>query len=114
MPEGLLHDIRSEAADRCVLPVGRGFRGIHLGDEVFFHGKISISFAMRFSERPSLTIGDNTGFGHEVMLAVGKRIKIGSNCLISSRTMIVDSGGHPVDTLLASRACHPCPKRCGR
>ena len=40
---------------------------IHLGDGVFFHGKFSISFALRFSERPSLTIGDNTGFGHEVI-----------------------------------------------
>jgi serine acetyltransferase len=73
---------------------------IHLGDGVYFHGKFSISFALRFSERPTLTIGDNTGFGHEVMLAVGKRITIGRNCLISSRTMIVDSGGHPVDPLL--------------
>lgn len=81
-------------------PWVEGSGEIHLGEGVYFHGKFSISFAVRFSERPSLTIGDNTGFGHDITFAVGKSITIGRNCLISSRTMIVDSGGHPVDPLM--------------
>ena len=92
------------------LPWVEGSGEIHLGDGVFFHGKFSISFALRFSERPTLTIGDNTGFGHEVTIAVGKSITIGRNCLISSRTMIVDSGGHPVDPLLRLAGLPPLPE----
>ncbi len=92
------------------LPWIAGAGDIHLGDGVFFHGKISISFAMRYSERPSLTIGDNTGFGHDVAIVVGKSITIGSNCLISSGALIVDSGGHPVDPLLRLASLPPLPE----
>ena len=92
------------------LPWVEGAGDIHLGDGVYFYGKLSIAFALRFSERPSLTIGDNTGFGHDVTFAVGKSITIGRNCLISSRTMIVDSGGHPVDPLLRLAGLPPLPE----
>lgn len=92
------------------LPWIAGAGDIHLGDGVYFHGKLSITFALRFSERPSLTIGDNTGCGHEVMFAVAKSITIGRNCLISSGTMIVDSGGHPVDPQLRLAGLPPLPE----
>jgi acetyltransferase-like isoleucine patch superfamily enzyme len=71
-----------------------------LGANVLWDGKVTLTFASRFSERPTLEIGDDTALGDGTVFVVGKRITIGKNCNISGATMIFDSNGHPSDPIL--------------
>ena len=75
----------------------QGQGDIILGSNVWLDGKSTFTFAARFSERPTLIIGDNTAVGHDTSFIVGKRITVGKNCNISGATMIFDSSGHPSD-----------------
>jgi acetyltransferase-like isoleucine patch superfamily enzyme len=79
------------------VPWVMGSGDIVLGDDVYLDGRISIAFAARFSARPTLEVGDGTGFGHNCSLSIGKRITIGRHCMIAGESMILDSSGHPVD-----------------
>lgn len=81
---------------------------IVLGSNVWIDGKSTFSFAASFTERPTLTIGDNTGIGHDCFFAVGKQITIGKNVNISGSAMIFDSNGHPSDPV-ARRLHEPPP-----
>jgi acetyltransferase-like isoleucine patch superfamily enzyme len=74
---------------------GRG--DIILGDDVTFDGKSSITFAARYTERPTLRVGDRTGINHNVSLVVGREIVIGSDCRIASGVAIFDVNGHPAN-----------------
>jgi acetyltransferase-like isoleucine patch superfamily enzyme len=69
-----------------------------LGDNVLIDGKCGFTFAARFSDTPTLSIGDNTGIGHNCSFIVGSRITIGKNCKIASHVRIFDSPGHPLDS----------------
>lgn len=81
----------------CYLHWILGKGDIVLGDNVVLDGKIAIGFAARFSDRPVLEIGDNSGIGHNCRLVVGKRITIGKRTVISGDCIIMDSNGHQVD-----------------
>ncbi len=74
---------------------GRG--DLIIGDNVTVDGKCNFLFAARFSEHPTLRIGDNTGLGHNCLFTVGKEIAIGSYCRIATSVTIFDSPGHPLD-----------------
>ena len=74
---------------------GRG--ELILGNNVTIDGKCSFLFAARYSERPSLVIGDNTGIGHGCSFTVGDRITIGRSCRIADGVRIFDAPGHPLD-----------------
>ncbi len=74
---------------------GRG--QLIVGDNVTVDGKCSFSFAARYSDRPTLVIGDNTGIGHNSTFNIGERITIGRNCRIASGVLIFDAPGHPLD-----------------
>ncbi len=87
--------------------IGKG--DIIIGDNVLLDGKMTFIFAMRFAERPTLEIGDNTAGGHDCRFVVGKRITIGRNVNISGGVMIMDSNGHPTDP--DARAPPPSPIR---
>ena len=78
---------------------------IVLGDNVTLDGKSNIAFAARYSDHPTLQIGDNTGIGHNRFFTVGKLISIGRNCILSGDISIMDSSGHNADpvTRLASK-----------
>jgi acetyltransferase-like isoleucine patch superfamily enzyme len=91
----------------CHMPwiVGKG--DIILGDDVRIGGKISIIFATRFSDRPTLKIGSNVGIGGDSQFTVGKRITIGNNVQISGACWIADSNGHTAE--LDARAQHKPP-----
>ena len=90
---------------------GRGVRtGAHLhwmlgrgqlivGDNVRIDGKCTFSFAARFSEQPTLVIGDYTGISHGCHFTVGKQIVIGQHCRIASNVWIFDSPGHSADPI---------------
>jgi acetyltransferase-like isoleucine patch superfamily enzyme len=79
----------------CHIPWIDGRGDIFVGDNVIIGGKLSITFGARYSDHPTLRIGDNTEFGHDCMLAIGKQITIGCNCLLSGGIWIADSNGHP-------------------
>jgi acetyltransferase-like isoleucine patch superfamily enzyme len=81
-----------------------------LGANAFWDGKVTLTFASRFSERPTLEIGDDTAIGDGTVFVVGKRITIGKNCNLSGATMIFDSNGHPSDPILRRKHVPPTPE----
>ncbi|MBS0265319.1 MAG: amino acid adenylation domain-containing protein [Planctomycetes bacterium] len=68
-----------------------------VGDHVMVDGKCSFTFAARFSETPTLSIGNNSAIGHNGMFTVGKQITIGRKCRIASDVWMFDSGGHSLN-----------------
>lgn len=87
----------------------QGQGDIIVGSNVWLDGKSSITFAASFGERPTLIIGDNSGFGHDTELVIARRITIGKNTNISGSTRIFDSNGHPSDPT-ARRNHEPPPE----
>lgn len=99
--------------------VGKGFRTgvfvhwvqgrghIVIGDNVYIDGKCSFSFASRFADRPTLTIGDRTGIGHGCNFVVAKALTIGNDCRIAGGVTIRESPGHPVDAELRRQGAPP-------
>lgn len=84
---------------------GRG--DLIVGNDVLLDGKISIVFAARFSDHPTLRIGDRTGIGHDCRLVIGKSITIGEDCRIAGGVHILDSSGHPSDPDARRRGLPP-------
>jgi acetyltransferase-like isoleucine patch superfamily enzyme len=70
---------------------------ILLGDHVSLTGRSNFFFALRYSEAPTLEIGDFCGFGHNCSFVVGKRIEFGKHCRIASNVTFFDTPGHPLD-----------------
>jgi acetyltransferase-like isoleucine patch superfamily enzyme len=58
----------------------------------------TIFTGLKVLNKPKLYIGDNTYIGPWVWLSVGKEIKIGSYCVITSK-LITDNPGHPRNTI---------------
>jgi acetyltransferase-like isoleucine patch superfamily enzyme len=77
------------------LPWVRGKGKIVVGEDVRIYGRISIAFAVRYSEAPTLDIGDRSSIGHGSNFVIGKRIVIGKDCLIANDVSIFDAPGHP-------------------
>jgi acetyltransferase-like isoleucine patch superfamily enzyme len=70
---------------------------IVIGDNVLIDGLCDFLFAARYSPRPALTIGDNTGIGHGCSFTVGDSITIGKQCRIAGYVQMFDVAGHPSD-----------------
>jgi acetyltransferase-like isoleucine patch superfamily enzyme len=81
----------------CHLPWISGKGDIIIGDNVTIDGAIGIGFAARYSDHPTLQIGDNTGIGSGCRVTIGKLISIGSNCNLSGGISIMDSNAHHTD-----------------
>ncbi|MGQ0634992.1 MAG: amino acid adenylation domain-containing protein [Planctomycetaceae bacterium] len=75
----------------------QGNGDIIIGDDVTIDGKCVFTFAARFSENPTILIGDRSGIGHNCAFTVGKQIKIGRRCRIARDVWMFDSGGHSLD-----------------
>jgi len=75
----------------------QGKGDIIVGDNVTFDGKSSLSFSVRYSTRPTLSVGDNSWIGHGCGLTVGSRISIGRDCLFGVGVRVLDTPGHPTD-----------------
>lgn len=82
------------------LPWVRGNGRIIAGDDVWINGRISISFAARYSDSPTLEIGDRSTIGHDCCFVIGKYISIGKDCMISNEVIVFDSPGHPTNAAL--------------
>jgi acetyltransferase-like isoleucine patch superfamily enzyme len=76
---------------------GRG--QILIGDNVTIDGKCSFFFAVRYSESPTLRIGNNTGIGHSCAFTVGREIAIGEYCRIGGGVTFFDAPGHPTEPI---------------
>ena len=79
------------------VPWIQGKGRIIVGDNVLFDGKMSFTFAARYTRNPVLEIGSNTGLGHGCSLRIGKSITIGEYCRIASGVTMFDIPGHPMD-----------------
>lgn len=75
--------------------IGKG--DIIVGDHVKFDGKCTMIFAARFTDRPTLEVGDHTKIGDGCVFTIGKRITLGSHCRIPGGVWFFDSSGHPSD-----------------
>src|SRR5262249_36683473 len=84
---------------------GRG--QLILGDYVHVDGKSSFTFAARFSESPTLEIGDYTGISHNFWISVAKRITIGKRVRIAADVIMFDSSGHPADPKTRAEGAPP-------
>ena len=93
----------------CYIPWIEGKGDIIVGNNVEFSGKVAISFGARFTDNPTLIIGDNSGIGHDTQLVVGNRITIGRDCNISGNCWIADSSGHPSDAVNRAARKPPDP-----
>ena len=87
---------------------GRG--DIIVGDDVRFDGKVGITFAARYCDRPTLRVGDRTGISHNVSLVIGKEITIGKDCRIAGNVAIFDANGHPADPEARRAGLPPSPE----
>ncbi len=74
---------------------GRG--DLIIGDNVIIDGACNFFFAARYTQNPTLVIGDHTGIGHSCSFVVGNRITIGKHCRLAAGIQIFDVSGHPVD-----------------
>lgn len=74
---------------------GRG--ELVLGDHVHISGKIGVTFAARYVERPKLTIGDHCDLSHSVSFVVGREIRLGSRVLVAGAVSFRDASGHHSD-----------------
>lgn len=81
-----------------------------VGDNVLMDGKVGIAFASRFSERPTLEIGDGTVIGHDCSFTVARRVTIGRHCLFAPRVWIADSNGHSTDPTARRAGLPPRPE----
>lgn len=88
----------------------QGSGRIEVGDDVLIDGKCSFAFAARFSETPTLTIGDRTGIGHNCTFVVARAITIGNDCRIAAGVSFRDSPGHPLDPEARRRGEAPPPE----
>ncbi|MGQ0634360.1 MAG: acyltransferase [Planctomycetaceae bacterium] len=86
---------------------GRG--QLIVGDDVLVDGKCSFTFAARYTDRPTLTIGDRTVIGHQCHFTVGNRVSIGRDCLIAAGMHLFDSSGHPTDPVSRLQGLPPAP-----
>jgi acetyltransferase-like isoleucine patch superfamily enzyme len=94
----------------CYLHWISGKGDIIIGDNVTIDGKCNIAFAARFSDHPTLQIGDNTGIGHGCSFTIGKLISIGRNCNLSGDITIMDSNAHDTDPAARSERKPPKPE----
>jgi acetyltransferase-like isoleucine patch superfamily enzyme len=87
---------------------GRG--RLIVGDNVTVDGKCSFIFAVRYTEQPTLHIGNNVRIGHNSSFTVGREIIIGNNVMIAGSVDMFDSPGHPTDSALRAAGSPALPE----
>lgn len=81
---------------------------IYLGDDVTLSGKISIRFAARYADRPTLRMGNRCGLSNGCVLVIGKSITFGDDVMVGANVTFRDSNGHASDPV-ARRRGDPAP-----
>lgn len=78
------------------LPLILGHLRLNLGNNVTIYGVSTLSGAKVF-DSPTLSVGDNTYLGYQLIVDVGCDVTIGNNVLIADRVIIRSYDGHPTD-----------------
>jgi acetyltransferase-like isoleucine patch superfamily enzyme len=78
----------------CALPVVNGHTLLHIGDDVRCSGNFAVASG-RFSDRPTLRIGDRVFIGHNVSITCNREVVIEDDVLIAANCRISDYDGHP-------------------
>jgi acetyltransferase-like isoleucine patch superfamily enzyme len=84
------------------LPFVSGHVEIHIGDNVYLGGKISI-MSGRVCEQPRLIIKDNAEINWNVMITVNQEVVVEEYARVSFDCRISDSDTHPRDAELRAR-----------
>ncbi|MFT3770759.1 MAG: DapH/DapD/GlmU-related protein [Minicystis sp.] len=84
---------------------------IILGDDVVLDGLSAFTFAARFSDSPTLRVGNRTGIGHQCQITVAKAITIGNDCRIGPKVWMFDSSGHSTDPEARLAGVPPTPEQ---
>jgi acetyltransferase-like isoleucine patch superfamily enzyme len=78
----------------CVLPVVNGHTVLHIGDDVRCSGSFAIASG-RFSDHPTLRIGNRVFVGHNVSITCNREVIIEDDVLLAGNCKISDYDGHP-------------------
>lgn len=78
------------------LPLIMGHLRLDIGNSVTLYGVSTFSGAKVF-DAPTLTVGDNTHLGYQLIVDVGCDVTIGKDVLIADRVIIRSYDGHPAD-----------------
>ena len=76
------------------LPIINGHTVLHIGDDVRCSGSFAIASG-RFSDRPTLRIGDRVFIGHNVSITCNREVVIEDDVMIAANCRISDYDGHP-------------------
>jgi acetyltransferase-like isoleucine patch superfamily enzyme len=79
------------------IPVIIGDLRIEIGDNVILND-IATFCGLKVFDNPRLIIGNNTSVSDRVSIFVGKEVRVGNNCIISS-SLILDNPSHPIDPI---------------
>lgn len=90
----------------CSLPVVNGHTSLYIGDDVRFSGSFAIATG-RFSDHPTLRIGDRVFIGHNVSITCNREVVIEDDVMIAANCKISDYDGHP--SSLEKRISHDLP-----
>jgi acetyltransferase-like isoleucine patch superfamily enzyme len=91
------------------LPFISGHTEIHIGDDVYLGGKISIHSG-RILEAPVLKIGNRAQVGWNTNITVNQEVIIEEDAIVAYDCRISDSDGHPRQADLRAQHCPPDPK----
>lgn len=107
MYKGLCRSIGKNFRAGTFVPFVQGKGDIFLGDNVRYYGKQTYVFASIRNEVPSIHVGDNSGFGHNVSFDIAGKLTVGKGCLIASGVTLVDCGGHSIVPALREQGVPP-------
>lgn len=94
MYKGLCASIGQRFRAGTFVPYVSGNGRIFFGNDVRVYGKQTYLFAGIAQKMPEIHVGDNSGFGHNVVFDIAGKLTIGRGCLIASGVTFVDCGGH--------------------
>ena len=78
------------------VPLIMGNLRLIIGDDVTMFGQSTLSGAKVF-DAPTLTVGNHTHLGHQLIINVGCDVTIGKRVLSADRVTIMSYDGHPTD-----------------
>ncbi len=78
------------------VPLIMGNLRLIIGDGVTMFGQSTLSGAKVF-DTPTLTVGDHTHLGYQLIINVGCDVTIGKRVLVADRVTIMSYDGHPTD-----------------
>lgn len=80
------------------IPLIMGHLRLNINDDVVIHGKSTFIGAKVF-DSPTLTVGNNTCLGYQLIIDVGCDVTIGNNVFVGDRVSILSYDGHPTNPL---------------